>query len=267
MSRSRNVKPGLFRNEDLSECQPLARLLFIGLWCEADREGRLEDRPKRLKAEVLPYDNCDVEVLLNELCKYKFILRYVSDGVKFIQVVNFSKHQNPHIKEAESTIPAPDLHHIFTDHAVTEEPCKSGASTVQAPTYTGTSPADSLLLIPDSLKTTIPPKVEGEGFAEFYAAYPRKCGRQDAAKAWAKLRPDTELRAKMKSAVAQWSASEQWRKDGGKFIPMPATWINGRRWEDALNGASYSANRGGSIHSGLNEIDYTAGLGKNGRPV
>jgi hypothetical protein len=55
VARSRNIKPGFFLNDELAECEPLARILFAGLWCIADREGRLEDRPKRIKAEVLPY--------------------------------------------------------------------------------------------------------------------------------------------------------------------------------------------------------------------
>ena len=50
MARARNIKPGFFANENLAECDPLARLLFAGLWCLADREGRLEDRPKRIAA-------------------------------------------------------------------------------------------------------------------------------------------------------------------------------------------------------------------------
>ena len=65
MARSRNIKPGFFLNDDLAECEPLARLLFAGLWCIADREGRLEDRPKRIKIEVLPYDNCDVNISIH----------------------------------------------------------------------------------------------------------------------------------------------------------------------------------------------------------
>ena len=69
MARSRNIKPGFFLNDELAECDPLARLLFAGLWCIADREGRLEDRPKRIKAEVLPYDDCDVDELLNQLAE------------------------------------------------------------------------------------------------------------------------------------------------------------------------------------------------------
>ena len=75
MPRARNIKPGFFKNDILAECNPLARILFAGLWCEADREGRLEDRPKRLKAEYLPYDQCDIGTLLDELEKHDFVVR------------------------------------------------------------------------------------------------------------------------------------------------------------------------------------------------
>lgn len=105
--RARNIKPGFFKNEKLAECHPLARILFSGLWCCADREGRLEDRPKRIKAEVIPYDNCDCEKLLAELEKNEFIQRYEVDKNKYIQIINFKKHQNPHCRESDSTIPVP----------------------------------------------------------------------------------------------------------------------------------------------------------------
>ena len=97
-------------NDQLAEIEPLGRLLFAGLWCIADREGRLEDRPKRIKAEVLPYDDCDVDDLLNKLAEREFIIRYEVNGEKYIQVVNFIKHQNPHYKEVPSEIPAPEGH-------------------------------------------------------------------------------------------------------------------------------------------------------------
>ena len=54
--RARNIKPGFFKNDTLAELEFAARLLFIGLWGLADRAGRLEDRPKKIKAEVFPYD-------------------------------------------------------------------------------------------------------------------------------------------------------------------------------------------------------------------
>lgn len=111
MARARNIKPSFFANDDLADINPLGRLLFIGLWTVADRDGRLEDRPRRIKAEILPYDDCDVDSLLNDLNQHGFIQRYEVDGERFIQVVNFTKHQNPHVKESASSIPAPDEHH------------------------------------------------------------------------------------------------------------------------------------------------------------
>jgi hypothetical protein len=116
MARSRNIKPGFFTNEILAEVTPIGRLLFAGLWTIADREGRLEDRPKRIKAALLPYDDCDVDELLNQLAIHQFICRYTVNGDLFIQVQTFSKHQNPHIKEQASTIPEPDMHQTCTGH-------------------------------------------------------------------------------------------------------------------------------------------------------
>jgi hypothetical protein len=126
MPRLRTLKPGFFTNDVLAEVAPLGRLLFAGLWCLADREGRLEDRPRKIKAELLPYDDCDVNQLLDELDTRGFILRYESGGNLFIQIVNFGKHQNPHIKEAESSIPAPTLYIEGT----VQEPYEHSASTV-----------------------------------------------------------------------------------------------------------------------------------------
>lgn len=123
MPRMRTLKPSFFSNDQLAELPPVGRLLFQGLWCMADREGRLEDRPKRIKAEVLPYDTVNVDRLLTALAERGFILRYESDGTRYIQVVNFKKHQNPHVNEAQSTIPAP------SEHGATPVPPPNGHST------------------------------------------------------------------------------------------------------------------------------------------
>ena len=112
--RARNLKPSFFKNEDLALLHPLARLLFEGLWCMADRSGRLEDRPARIKAEVLPYDECDVEAFLWDLHEAGFIVRYEADARRYIQVVSAEVHFYPHIREPQSTIPAPDKHQSRT---------------------------------------------------------------------------------------------------------------------------------------------------------
>jgi hypothetical protein len=127
MARTRNLKPGFFTNDQLSEIEPLGRLLFQGLWCHADRAGRLLDRSKKLKAEILPYDRCNVDELLEKLTCSGFIRRYIVGEVKYIQVVTFSKHQNPHVKEPPSEIPAPDEYRTSTVQAE-EIPERAGPS-------------------------------------------------------------------------------------------------------------------------------------------
>lgn len=105
MARARNIKPGFFDNEVLAELPFEYRLLFIGLWTLADREGRLEDRPKRIKMVLFAADNVDCEVGLAALAGRGFIERYAVAGEKYIQILAWAKHQNPHPHEKPSEIP------------------------------------------------------------------------------------------------------------------------------------------------------------------
>ena len=105
MSRTRLLKPSFFKNENLADLPMAARLLFAGLWTLADRQGRLEDRPRRIKAELLPYDSVNCDSLLTELYNAGFIVRYETEGFCVIQVVSFDKHQSPHHAEKDSQLP------------------------------------------------------------------------------------------------------------------------------------------------------------------
>ena len=172
MARARNIRPGFFKNEDLAECSPWARLCFAGLWCLADRDGRLEDRPKRIKGELFPFDTVDVEPLLQELERWKFIVRYEAAGLHAIQILNFAKHQSPHYSEKDSEIEPPSLpgfERIKGDE-FREDSRKEGAmkrpptpddSRKKGVMKRGSQPPDSL--IPDSLITPSSLRSEGEG--------------------------------------------------------------------------------------------------------
>lgn len=107
MARARLLKPGFFKNEFLAQVSPHARLLFAGLWVLADRRGRMENRPLKIKGELFPFESVDVESLLQELVLSpgRFITCYEVAGNRFIQIENFHKHQNPHKNEVESEIP------------------------------------------------------------------------------------------------------------------------------------------------------------------
>lgn len=147
MARARNIKPGFFANELLVELEFSTRLLFIGLWTEADKAGRIEDRPKRIKMALFPADNLDVDAMLNELAALGFIRRYERDGIKAIQIVNWAKHQNPHHTEKASVIP-PE-HDSEESAKKGGSPVDNGELTVKQQEQDGGNPADSL--IPDSL--------------------------------------------------------------------------------------------------------------------
>ena len=155
--RARNIKPGFFKNDTLAELDFAGRLLFIGLWGIADRAGRLEDRPKKIKAEVFPYDEVNVDSFLGELARLGFILRYEAAGERYIQIVHFDKHQNPHPREAPSNIPAPG-------------PCPSQAtagsclgntqdlpSRAESPFLTTDSPSQGLLTTTTEAVTLVEP--------------------------------------------------------------------------------------------------------------
>lgn len=145
MARARNIKPGFFTNDAMAELPALTRLLFIGLWTLVDRAGRIEDRPKKIKAECMPYDDLDADAALDALACAGFLHRYEVGGIKCIQVVNWDKHQNPHMKEQASTIPPHPEHQASTGQA----PDKQRPFTELA----GLIP-DSGFLIPDSLQHT-----------------------------------------------------------------------------------------------------------------
>ena len=69
-------------------------------------------------------------------------------------------------------------------------------------------------------------------FNEFWKSYPRKVAKAYARKAWNKIKPDRELLDKMLKTLEWQKDSEDWKRDGGQFIPHPSSWLNGERWED-----------------------------------
>ena len=82
-------------------------------------------------------------------------------------------------------------------------------------------------------KDNPPPKSpQGERFERFWACYPRKVGKGNARKIFAKLKPSEEMLGRMIRAVELAKQSPQWQRDGGQYIPHPATWLNQERWED-----------------------------------
>ena len=109
MPRIRSVKPELFKHEGLFEAEityqlPL-RVAFIALFGCCDREGRFHWRPKRLKIDMLPYDDVDITEVLEALRTQGFIKKYKRQGEWYGCIPSWSRHQYINQREAESDIP------------------------------------------------------------------------------------------------------------------------------------------------------------------
>ncbi len=107
MARQRMLHPDYFTNADLLSLSPLHRILFAGLWCLADREGRLRDKPRDIKIRVLPGDVCDVDQMLSDLAREGMVVRYVSGHQFLLFIPGFADHQKPHKNEVQSELPGP----------------------------------------------------------------------------------------------------------------------------------------------------------------
>lgn len=78
-------------------------------------------------------------------------------------------------------------------------------------------------------------ELQEKQFDKFWQAYPKKVSKKEAQKSWKKINPSLELFEKILKALEMVKQTEQWKKDNGKFIPYPATWLNKERWTDEIN--------------------------------
>ncbi len=246
MARTRNLKPGFFKNETLTELPYETRLLFAGLWIIADRSGRLEDRPKRIHAELFPYDwKIDVDKMLEQLDEHGFILRYQMNGASYIQIPKWYEHQNPHHKEIESVIPPIPLDLVdFKACLVWARQSREKAG--HDPEKAGSDRA--LTLNPLTLTLNHGASVDAPGApapidqdremvrpyaARIHERHPavRRCGPKEVEDALLKIvrkLPKAQRVPKLEAIDRNhecWCKSEQWCKDGGEYAKGLDNWL------------------------------------------
>lgn len=89
--------------------------------------------------------------------------------------------------------------------------------------------------VSDKAKPKTNARADEERFDAFWSAYPKKVGRGDARRAWNKAHVTHEIFAKIMNTLQRATQSDQWKRDGGKYIPNPATWLNQERWNDDVS--------------------------------
>lgn len=223
MARIRTVKPEFFTSEDIVALEPLTRLLYIAIWCEADKEGRLVWKPMTFKLRYFPGDNCDMHAMCQQLVDAGLVVLY---GTGYAYIPTFKAHQHINPREQASQLPEPDASTTRQPRVGTRKPRDSDVQ--------GGREGKGRIYTRDATRDAQP-----DGFAEFWQKYPRKTAKPRALKAFtaAKLNghlPDVlaDLDNRMSG---EWAGKEQ------QFIPHPATYLNDRRWEDAAPAAQQVA--------------------------
>lgn len=106
MARIRTIKPEFFTSEDIVSLTPMARLLYIALWCEADRDGRMLWKPRTFKMRYFPADDVDIHELCDQIVTSGLVVLY-GDGMAYVP--QFERHQHVNPREAKSELPAPTV--------------------------------------------------------------------------------------------------------------------------------------------------------------
>ncbi len=213
MARKRQIDPDIWTSEQVISLQVEARLLFIGMISQADDEGRLKGSPLSLKVSIFPADKYDLDKIKlwrDAVVKSTLAICYEKDGIEYLSLPNFNKYQYM-TKRFPSKLPSPDSSCVVVN--------------------------DELIIGERQLYGIgIGIGIEvGNGigaFDVFWKEYPKRVGKKDAEKAFRKINPN--LMETILSALDKAKKSSSWQKDGGQFIPNPATWLNGKRWEDEI---------------------------------
>lgn len=143
-----------------------------------------------------------------------------------------------------------------TQPVISGLPEKSESKTNQEPETNNQEPEDQEPCAPSAHA----PAAGVELFDRFWKLYPRKQDKAKAAKAFAKLKVTDDLFNLIAKGLTAQAASHDWIKDNGKFVPMPTTWLNGKRWEDEVAPAGNVHHLPNSRHHGFEDRDYFEGL-------
>lgn len=213
MPRIRTIKPEFPQSESIGRLSRDARLLFIQLWTIADDAGRTRAASRMLASLLYPYDNDAAKLIdkwLAELASENMVTLYECDGSKYLEITKWLEHQKID-RPSQSRLPAPiEGSRILANN-------REGSTTDLGP-VPSTSTKDQGPSAPDFKKD----------FLDWWAVYPRREGKADAQRAYEKAvkRADHETLMAGAKRVADNPPTE------AKFIPMPATWLNGDRWLD-----------------------------------
>ena len=221
---NRILKDSICTSEEIDGLNAFQETFFYRLIVNCDDFGRMDARPKILASRLFPLREIRASQIgdaLNALVAAKLIILYEVDGKPYIQMRTWDKHQQVRAKKSKYPAPADGI-------AVDDVACN------QLISIEGICPRNPI----QSNTNPNPNPIQDERFEKFWEAYPKHTAKDSARKAFKKINPDDELMEKMLTAIKKQKESRQWQENGGQFIPMSSTWLNGKRWEDEVQAGS-----------------------------
>jgi hypothetical protein len=261
VARIRSIKPEYWKSEAIASLSMQTRLTFIALWSYVDDNGVGKDNDRLIAAEIYPLEDdpratlAHVHRSLDELAHAGRITRYTNDGRSYVHVTNWAEHQKID-RPGKARYPQPDDEGstlTCTDKppdAGPDEPSRNPRATLAQPhppeqgagssgtreqgageqgANTRSPAADSpalVLVTPDGATVS---EFRTVTFDEFWSHYPRKVGKANAKKAWARARKRANESAILQGCI-------QFANDPNlpetRYVKHPTTWLNGDCWED-----------------------------------
>ena len=201
-------------SERIDQLDAPAEVFYRRLMSKVDDHGLYDARPSILRSSLFPLRvdrvrEADITRWMAACQKAGVIALYQHDGKPYLQMLD-TRWQ----ARSEPKHPIP-----------TENNCKQ----VQTPVYLF---GDGDGVVVEDVKRSSAPSGADGLFDEFWKTYPKKAGKDAARKAFAKRKPSRELLDQMLASIREQVKTDAWRKDGGQYIPHPATWLNEGRWQD-----------------------------------
>lgn len=215
---SRLIREGILTSDRIDQLDAAGEVFYRRLMSKVDDHGLYDARPLILRASLFPLRvdrvrEADISRWIAACEKAGLIALYSHDGKPFLQMrdTRWSARSEPKYPLPSSPGSA---------QMTTENSCAQPKTLV--PVFVGVGVVGDVACAP-----------AGALFEEFWKSYPKKKAKDDARKAFEKRSPTRQLLDSMIAAIRQQCLSVDWKKDGGQFIPYPATWLNDGRWQDS----------------------------------
>lgn len=237
---NRIIKESIAVSEKIASLTDFEFRIWVALITLADDYGRGDARTAIIKGRAFPLRESvtqkNIDTALHSLASKNCVSLYSVDGRPYFCFPTWSEHQR--VRTCKPKYPGPEN--------ADRDPRHAGAcdNSPQFAADCGLNPIQSESNPNPNQNPNPNARARGDGaFDRFWAEYPKKVGKGQAQKAFFKISVPVEA---LIEAVQRQKNSVQWKKDGGQYIPNPATWLNQKRWEDDLD----SLNMGGGVTHG-----------------